>query len=220
MKFELLPVIYTDVPALARISAEAFARDPHAQVKQLGRKPIDMFSLTSPVITQSLNRESIVYMKAVDNEENELPGFCCWGYRVDTQLVPRADPGMLPSETANEEDGEEGSTSENDSIDRLNTLEAEDMKRWMDIFMPDETTQCLYIQMLCVAPHAHGKGLGSALVLWRAAVADRLGLFTWVQASEKAYRVLSKHSFGVVGDWTWTWKNGHRTTHDARMNWG
>lgn len=204
MTFTLQPATYADIETLANISADAFKSDRHTQVKQLGRKPMGMVSVTRSVLHQSLPRKNCVYMKAVATETNETIGFCGWGFRMaNHDLVPRVDPGTPPSNIPDNEstqtDAQELHDGEEDSIDRLKSLEDADMKRWMNILMPDKNTQCMYIQMFCVAPRFHGQGVGNLLAQWGVDVADTLGLFMWVHASEAVHGLLGKHGFETVG---------------------
>ncbi|KAF2728136.1 acyl-CoA N-acyltransferase [Polyplosphaeria fusca] len=198
----LRPVTYSDIETLAQISADSFNDDRHTHVKRLGRKPFDMLSVTRSVLYQGLGRENCAYMKAVNSDAEETVGFCGWGFRVsNNDLVPRSDPGT-PLERPDDKgsDIEAKDPVEEDSIDRLNDLEDETMKQWMNDFMPDTNTHFMYIQMLVVAPQARKQGVGNALVQWGIEVADRLGLFTWVQASEAAYGLLAKQGFEVVAE--------------------
>jgi ribosomal protein S18 acetylase RimI-like enzyme len=200
----LVPVTYADIDALVQISADSFVEDSHTQVKSQGRKPFDMAASARSDLLRNLSIERCAYMKAVDQNTSEILGYCGWGFRVgDNGLVPRSDPGKPPaegsSEAAPETEKEKEDEGEEDSITRLMVLEDTSMRQWMTYFMPDKHTRCMYILGLSVAPSAQGKGVGSALAKWGMDAADRLGLFTWVQSSEEAWRFYAKHGFEVAG---------------------
>lgn len=202
---DLVPVNYSDIDALVKISADSFVADVHTQVKSQGRKPFDMAASARSDLLRNLGVERCAYMKAVDKATGEILGYCGWGFRVgDNSLVPRSDPGKPPAkdspEATPEIEKETEDEAEEDSITRLMALEDASMRQWMTYFMPDEHTRCMYILGLAVAPSAQGKGVGSALAKWGMDAADRLGLFTWVHSSEEAWRFYAKRGFEVVGE--------------------
>ncbi|KAF2119215.1 hypothetical protein BDV96DRAFT_567206 [Lophiotrema nucula] len=201
----LCPVTYADIPALVKISADSFVRDVHTQVKGQGRKPFDMAVSANSDLLRNLANERCAYMKAIDEGTGEILGYCGWGFRLAEgyDLLPSADLGLPPvasNDEKAEKDNEDQGEAEEDSITRLCALEDADMRRWMDHFMPDQNTRCMYILSLAIATKAHGQGVGSALAEWGTDVADRLRLFTWVHSSEDAWKFYSKHGFEIVGE--------------------
>ncbi|KAI0484942.1 hypothetical protein GGR56DRAFT_669447 [Xylariaceae sp. FL0804] len=59
-------------------------------------------------------------------------------------------------------------------------------------------TECLYVGGLCVDPPHGGRGVGSALLRWGTARADRAGVFCWVHSSEAGWPTFARHGFEVV----------------------
>lgn len=201
-KIVVQPVTYADIDALVKISADSFIEDRHTQIKQLGRKPFDMAAIAKFNLHRNLGIDRCAYMKAVNEDTGEILGYCGWGFRLpNNDVVPRSDPGLPPAVMPSDYmGGTKEDQGEEDSIDRLGAMEDADMKRWMEIFMPDKNTQCMYILTLSVAPKAHGQGVGSALAQWGTDIADRLGLFIWVHSSEDAWMFYRRHGFEVIGE--------------------
>jgi hypothetical protein len=144
------PLDYVDVPTCAQITSSAFATDPHTIIKQLGRKPFDMYTISSSNFFTTLDRTTYVYVKAVDKETNEIVGHAGWMFRgVDEELIPRRAPGdekPIMRERKNtdglrneDEGGESEGTQDEDSIDRLHALEDGDMKCWLSAIIPPDT---------------------------------------------------------------------------------
>ena len=203
----ILPCQYADVPACARISADAFSTDIHTIVKQLGRKPFDFEAMSRDSSYESLHRKNYIYVKAVDSETGDIVGHAGWGFRgVEEDTIPRIGPidEKPEQDPANVKtwsqfnEKEDGEGKEEDSIDRLHNLEDADMQYWMGRLMPPGTS-CMFFLGCTVAPAHQSRGVGSALIKHGASIADSLGLFTWVHSSDQAWRAYKKFGFEVVG---------------------
>ncbi|KAI3337579.1 acyl-CoA N-acyltransferase [Xylariaceae sp. AK1471] len=203
----ILPLNYADIPACAQITSSAFSSDPHTIVKQLGRSPFDMYTISSTSFFSYLQKKTCVYVKAVDKETGEIVGHAGWSFRgVDEGLVPWAGPGdEKPAEEQqkkNDELGggdkeESGEEQVEDSIDRLHSLEDRDMNYWLSAIVPLDTP-CIFIIGLIVSPSHQSRGVGSALIQYGNMIADNLGLCTWVHSSHQAYEAYKKFGFETV----------------------
>ncbi|KAF2439525.1 acyl-CoA N-acyltransferase [Karstenula rhodostoma CBS 690.94] len=204
------PLQYADIHACARITAAAFSTDRHTIVKQLGGKPFDMCDVSRDGFLATLHKKNYIYVKAVDSAGN-IVGHAGWGFR-GVEETKIASEGPADSLEDCEKDVEKrggddlsegrleskthGEKAEN-GIDRLHALEDADMQHAMASLMPPSTS-CMYIAGLIVSPAHHSKGVGSALIEFGNANADRLGVFTWVHSSDQAWRAYAKFGFEVV----------------------
>lgn len=202
------PLQYADVHTCARITATAFSNDRHTIVKQLGGKPFDMY-VSRDGFLATLHKKNYIYVKAVDSAGN-LVGHAGWGFRgVDEAKIASEGPAdrlqdykeeverigddnLSKRNVESETHGEEGS-----GINRLYALEDADMQHAMAALMPPGTS-CMYVVGLIVAPEYQSRGVGSALIEFGNAMADRLGIFTWVHSSDQAWRAYAKFGFEVV----------------------
>ncbi|KAF2646840.1 acyl-CoA N-acyltransferase [Massarina eburnea CBS 473.64] len=217
LSISITPLNYADIPACASITADAFSTDPHTIVKQLGSKPFDMYKVSIDGFLSTLHRRNCVYVKAVDNSTGEIVGHAGWGFRgVEESKIPWAGPTdsqplekdakhelrerEIEARGSGENEGDEVVKAESwdtSGIDRLHALEDTDMQHMMAVLMP-EGTSCMYILGLIISPSHQSLGVGSALIQHGAAIADKLGLFTWVHSSNQAWRAYSKFGFEVV----------------------
>ncbi|KAI1258861.1 acyl-CoA N-acyltransferase [Xylariaceae sp. FL1019] len=205
----IAPLQYADIPACAQITSRAFSVDPHTIVKQLGRKPFDMYDIAQSDFLNTLYRKNYVYVKAVDPESGEIVGHAGWSFRgLDHELVPwsgpsdeKPEPEVVKNEshTAAEhtnDETEEG-TEENSSIDRLHAIEDADMLYWIKDLLPSDMP-CMLMQGLIVSPSYQSRGVGSAMLRYGNAMADDLGLAVWVHSSHQAYEAYKKVGFETV----------------------
>ncbi|KAI2472787.1 hypothetical protein F4781DRAFT_321137 [Annulohypoxylon bovei var. microspora] len=207
------PLHYADISACARITSSAFSVDPHTIVKQLGRKPYDMYAISSSNFLETLHKKTYIYVKAVDRETGEVVGHAGWAFRdVDQALIPWSGPAdVKPVEKAQEQDRgrsdsegskdeakkDSGAGEEKSSIDRLHALENADMKYWMSNIVPS-STPCMFIVGVTVSPSHQSRGVGSALIRHGSAIADDLGLPIWVHSSHQAYEAYRKSGFDTI----------------------
>lgn len=208
--FSLQPVTYADIDALSKLCAEAFVTDKHTQVKQLGKKPFDMEEITREGLESNLGSEKFVYKKVVDNDTGEIAGYAGWVFcGIDTDKVPRSDPGKPETQPGREDKisggddheevvGDEDNKAGDDSIARLMAMEDEDMDHWQNVFMPPGTS-CMVVVGLIVSSKFQSQGAGGVLLKWGGEVADKLGVFTWVHSSEAAWKTYERHGFEVTG---------------------
>ncbi|KAI1456427.1 acyl-CoA N-acyltransferase [Annulohypoxylon moriforme] len=207
------PLNYADVPAAARITSSAFSVDPHTIVKNLGRKPYDMYEISSTNFLDTLHKNNYIYVKAVDDETGEIVGHAGWAFRgVDQTLIPRSGPGdAKPAGLERKQDQAQvnddgpkdvdkkdcGEGKEETSIDRLHALEDADMQFWLSNIVPTGTP-CMFVVGLIVSPAFQSRGVGGALMRHGNDIADKLGLSIWVHSSHQAYEAYKKFGFRAV----------------------
>lgn len=204
------PLQYADIPACAQITSHAFSVDPHTIVKQLGRKPFDMYEIAQSDFLNTLYRRNYVYVKAVDSESGKIVGHAGWSFRgLDHDLVPWNGPSdEKPEPEAPKVDSDKIAEDEtkadaddvkkiNDSIDRLHAIEDADMQYWIKELLPSDMP-CVLVQGLIVSPSHQSRGVGSALLQHGNAMADKLNLPVCVHSSHQAYTAYKKTGFGTV----------------------
>ncbi|KAF3058728.1 hypothetical protein GL218_05489 [Daldinia childiae] len=205
ISISIQPLNYADIPVCARITSSAFSVDPHTIVKQLGRKPFDMYDISRSGFFDTLHRKTYIYVKAVDEETGGIVGHAGWAFRgLDPALVPWNGPGdTKPAEeeqerrqTKNDETDEHecAEGKEKNSIDRLHALEDADMQLWLSDLVPSDTP-CIFVIGLTVSPSYQSRGVGSALLRYGNSIADDLGLSMWVHSSHQAYEAYKKFGF-------------------------
>ncbi|KAI0853181.1 acyl-CoA N-acyltransferase [Daldinia vernicosa] len=210
ISISIQPLNYTDIPACARITSSAFSVDPHTIVKQLGRKPFDMYDISRSGFLDTLHRKTYIYVKAVDNETGEIVGHAGWAFRgLDPALVPWNGPGDAKpegegggeeqrqtrnDELENEDENEDAEGKKVNSIDRLHALEDADMQFWLSDLVPSDTP-CIFVIGLTVSPSHQSRGVGTALMRYGNTIADDLGLSIWVHSSHQAYEAYKKLGF-------------------------
>lgn len=204
----ILPLNYVDIPTCSQNVASAFSVDPHTIVKQLGRKPYDMYTMSYKTFFNGLQKKTQIYVKAVDEETGDIIGHASWVFRgVDQNLVPWVGPGdekpmeVEPVANATKMEANERKDSEEigqeSSIDRLHALEDADIQDWVNNQIPSNTP-CIFINGLIVSPSNQSRGVGSALLQYGNAIADSLGLSIWVHSSHQAYEACKKAEFEAV----------------------
>jgi GNAT superfamily N-acetyltransferase len=204
------PINYADIPTCSQNAASAFSVDPHTIVKQLGQEPYDMYAISHKTFFNGLERKTQIYVKAVDEETGSIIGHASWVFRgVDQNVIPRDGPNdekplkeelvtksPKPKVAGNEhKDGQDG--GEEDSLQRLDALEQADIDDWMQNQIPPNQP-CIFINGLLVSPSHQSRGVGSALLQYGNATADRLKLPIWVHSSHQAYEAYKKAGFQVV----------------------
>lgn len=209
LTIDIQPLQYADISTCARITAAAFSTDRHTLVKQLGGKPFDMYDVSCDGFLATLHRKNYVYVKAVNSIGN-IVGHAGWGFRgvyeADIASEGPADriedheqvkgTGNKSQDEGRVELGTNEEKAEN-GIDRLHALEDADMQHAMAWLMPPGTS-CMYIIGLIVSPDFQSQGVGSALIEFGNAIADRLGIFTWVHSSDQAWKAYAKLGFETV----------------------
>ncbi|KAI1468082.1 acyl-CoA N-acyltransferase [Daldinia caldariorum] len=205
------PLNYADISACARITSSAFSVDPHTIVKQLGRRPFDMYDMSYYGFLDTLHKKTYIYVKAVDDETGEIVGHAAWAFRgLDPALVPwsgledtkpvEEDRGQQQRRNDGLKTGDESKSIEErkeNSIDRLHALEDADMKYWVSNVVPSDTP-CIFIVGVIVSPSHQSRGVGSALIQHGNSIADSLGLCVWVHSSHQAYEAYKKFGFEVT----------------------
>jgi GNAT superfamily N-acetyltransferase len=175
--FSIRPAEATDVPAMARLAADASATDLNTQVKARGSEPYDheatMLELLPNWIARPAARGFTVV--ATDDATGEVLGWVCWGR---AGFVPPA-PDAEEEEPTDHDAKEREVMSEPDSVKRLSKLTSANMMRWMDALMP-KGTKCMFFISIAVAPAHQGRGVGAALIRTGTERADADGVFIWV----------------------------------------
>ncbi|KAL6814248.1 acyl-CoA N-acyltransferase [Trichoderma sp. SZMC 28015] len=203
------PLNYADVHACAQITSDAFAIDPHTIVKGLGRKPYDMYDIMRSMLLDGLERKKQIYVKAVDEETGEIVGHAGWAFKdVDEAAIPwsrpsddksaaKEEPRPKKDEPENEDTGDIEEKREEDSIDRLKALESRDMQYWQTNIIPQDKP-CVFITGLHVSVSHQSRGVGTVMLQYGNAIADKLGLTIWVHSSHQAYEAYQKAGFEAV----------------------
>ncbi|KAF2689016.1 hypothetical protein K458DRAFT_290931, partial [Lentithecium fluviatile CBS 122367] len=208
LPISLHPLQHADIPTCARIAADAFADDKHTVFKQMGTEPFDMETVTREGLEANLGKRSCVYIKAVSEESGETVGFAGWAFRgVAEAAIPRQKDTSTDSSNGEGKEQEIRKRLENTYAPdygasgtgpaHLAALEDLSMHHFMRAHMPPGTS-CMYILQLIVAPAHQSHGVGRALVRRGNAMADRLGVFMWVHASERAAGLLGMCGFEEV----------------------
>lgn len=197
----IAPLNYADIDACASISRDSFAIDPHTVVKQLGRDGYDMYAMARRGYLGNLERQNMVFVKAVDVDTGVLVGYGGWVFpHVKRELVPWTEPADAKPEQAQEEDKTAQAPEtkrEPDSIDRLHAMEDEDMQYFQHKLIP-ANEPCMIVMGLAVAPAHQSRGVGRALLQHGNAIADRLRLPIWVHSSHQAVEAYGKGGFEPV----------------------
>ncbi|OAA59714.1 Acyl-CoA N-acyltransferase [Niveomyces insectorum RCEF 264] len=210
--FKIRALTLEDVPAAAQLSADAFTTDRQTEMKGLGKKPFDMKKYTLDSMPVMLANPRCVVIKAVDDTNGDIMGYCTWGFRgiapeempavegrAHSSRPPAPPPPPSPPATTAKSDAASEPTPEDetDPIQRLQALTNADMNAWMAEVMP-EGARCLFVIGLAVAPAYQGRGVGRALLRWGTDVCDARGAFAWVHSSEPAWAMYAKSGFEVV----------------------
>ncbi|PNY25203.1 GCN5-related N-acetyltransferase (GNAT) domain protein [Tolypocladium capitatum] len=213
--FDIQALTLGDVPAAARLSADAFETDRQTEMKGSGKEPYDLNKHWLESLPSLLRNPRIVILKVVDEASGDeasgdVMGYCIWGFRgfqpeempvVEGRSHPPAD-----ASPAKPKDKQESSADpepkpepepETDPIKRLEARTSADMQAWMAEAMP-EGTRCIFVVGLSVSPKYQGRGVGSALLRWGTRFCDDNGVFAWVQSSEPAWRMYGKSGFQVI----------------------
>ncbi|KAI0197057.1 acyl-CoA N-acyltransferase [Xylaria flabelliformis] len=203
MAVSIQPLDAADIPACARLSAAAFATDPHTIVKQLGRQPYDMFAIARSGLEENLKRQNFVCVKAVD-DQGIIVGHASWvfsgGGQKRASSRSTGDGESAPADKATEPDsrpqahGDEAEEGEGDPIERLHALEEADTQYWLQNLVPVDTP-CMFVVGLAVLPSHEGRGIGRALLRHGNAIADERRLSIWVHSSHQAFIAYSKAGF-------------------------
>ncbi|KAK6204079.1 hypothetical protein LQW54_008433 [Pestalotiopsis sp. IQ-011] len=188
-----------DVARIGLISTIAFDRDTHSQMKIMGQRPGAFAAGMAAGARSWIESPRAVLIKAVDDRDGTIVGSCAWGFRgVDMDASPGPGAAAADDEAAikeNQVGGEEPAGAE-----RVKELEATTSKHMFDFMgrvMP-EGSKCMFIGGITVDPAHEGQGVGSLLLRWGAAHADRLGAFSWVHSSEAGWPLFRRHGYEEV----------------------
>ncbi|KAI2638728.1 acyl-CoA N-acyltransferase [Hypomontagnella submonticulosa] len=205
------PLHYSDINACACITSSAFSVDPHTIVKQLGREPFDMYTISRSGFLDTLDRKTYIYIKAVDDETGEIVGHAGWAFRgLDQELIPWTGPGDAKPTEEKQEKGQgkksvgsekkeqkQSGEGKEDSIDRLHALEDADMQYWLSHMVATDMP-CMIVIGLIVSPSHQSRGVGGALMRHGNAIADDLGIPIWVHSSHQAYEAYKRFGFEAM----------------------
>ena len=176
--FSIRPANVADVPAMARLAADAFKTDRNTQVKAMGADPYDHETTMRELLPAWIERPATrgFTVVATDDATGEVLGWVCWG---QSGYVPPA-PDATAAEPTDHDAKEREAMSEPDPTKRLGRLTSANMMRWMDKLMP-KGTKCIIVMSIAVAPAHQGRGVGAALIETGTQKADADGVFIWVQ---------------------------------------
>ena len=211
--FAIRPLELSDVPTIARMSAEAFEQDRQTIMKGLGSEAFFMEEHTLTDLPRRMQNPRIISLKAVENSTDKLMGYICWAFRgFSTEEIPvvegRVQPLELPPVPIKTGKEEDQATAEPDlteaekarrenPIQKLIALQDRDMQIWEREIMPDGV-RCLYVAGLMVVPEFQRRGAGSALLRYGTKFCDEKGVFAWVHSSEMAWKAYEKTGFQVI----------------------
>ncbi|KAH6646683.1 acyl-CoA N-acyltransferase [Truncatella angustata] len=172
-----------DVARLGQIAASTWDKDKNTQVKLMGTKPGAFAEGMAMGIQHYTDSTSSVVIKATDDRDGKIVGFCAWGFRnsaFDGQIVK--DETTIPG------------------AERIKELEAMTGKHLNDFFEKRlrDGSKSIFVGMTAVDPGYKGVGVGSQLMSWGTEHADRLGASMWVHASEAGWPLFEKHGFKEV----------------------
>ncbi|KAI0814085.1 acyl-CoA N-acyltransferase [Xylaria sp. FL0064] len=199
MPVSIQPLEVADIPTCAKITAAAFAVDPHTVVKQLGREPFDIFTITCSNLEDYLKLQHVVCVKAVD-EQGTIVGHASWTFKdAEQQTGPSKGTGDEHSiaedpQAEGPEKTKEREETEEDPIERLHALEDADMQYWLQSIVPKDKARMIVLGLI-VAPNYQGQGIGSALLRHGNALADERSVPIWVHSSHQAYNLYRKGGF-------------------------
>ncbi|KAI1346331.1 acyl-CoA N-acyltransferase [Xylaria sp. FL0043] len=198
MPVSIQPLEVADILTCAKITAAAFAADPHTVVKQLGREPFDMFTITCSNLEDYLKLQHVVCVKAVD-EHGTIVGHASWTFKEAEQKASLSR-GTRDERSATEDPQAEDpvNTKERvvaeDPIERLHALEDADMQYWLQNIIPKDKARMIVLGLI-VAPDQQGRGIGSALLRHGNALADERSVPIWVHSSHQAHDLYRKGGF-------------------------
>ncbi|KAI1274853.1 acyl-CoA N-acyltransferase [Xylaria sp. FL0933] len=199
MAFSIQALELSDIPTCAKITAAAFAVDPHTIVKQLGREPFDMFTITCSNLEDYLKLQHVVCVKAVD-EQGTIVGHASWTFKnAEQQTGPSKgtddEKPVAEGDHVKETDNtKERVGKQEDPIERLHALEDADMQYWLQNIVPKDRARMIVLGLI-VAPDHQGRGIGSALLRHGNAIADERSVPIWVHSSHQAYNLYRKGGF-------------------------
>ncbi|KAH8204219.1 hypothetical protein TruAng_001639 [Truncatella angustata] len=199
-----------DVARLGQIAASAWDKDKNTQVKLMGTKPGAFAEGMAMGIQHYTDSTSSIVIKATDDRDGKIVGFCAWGFRnVDLDASPAED-----DDDNVEEEGPAASEKSKSAFDgqivkdemtipgaeRIKELEAMTGKHLNDFFEKRlrDGSKSIFVGMTAVDPGYKGVGVGSQLMSWGTEHADRLGASMWVHASEAGWPLFEKHGFKEV----------------------
>lgn len=190
-----------DVPRLGEISTRAFDRDTNSQMKIMGKKPGEFADGMVQAMQMWIESPRAVLIKATDDRDGTIVGFCAWGFRgLEIDPSPAADEGEKAEDVKPKEDkaGEEEATAAPipgaEKIEALEKMTGQHIQEFMSREMP-EGSKCIFIGCIAVDQRYKRQGIGSQLVSWGTEQADRFGAFSWVHASEAGWYMFEKHGY-------------------------
>lgn len=138
LEISILPATHDDVPAMAKISANAFSDDQNTIVKNLGQVPYDMEVISRENLPKYIDSEKCIMVKAIDAKTSELLGYAAWGFRgfeKDDIPVPAGAPAPENNDTLGDklwrdkaEMSEKGEEKAEAEVEEVEAMESEGIK--------------------------------------------------------------------------------------------
>ncbi|CAK7203853.1 AP-1 adaptor complex mu subunit Apm1 [Sporothrix eucalyptigena] len=208
MTYQPVPATLDDVPALARMAADAFRTDRQTQMKALGQaRPFDMEKYALQALPRDLARPRCVILKVVDPDtpgENNIMGYCNWGFHgfllddiPNNDVDEKSLPPPPPVKATVDPPPPPPTVDITDPIQRLEQLTGADLQAWVDE-NNCEGGQCMFVIGLAVAPEYQRRGVARTLLQWGTDLCDKHNVSAWVHASEPSWPVYNKAGFEVV----------------------
>jgi predicted N-acetyltransferase YhbS len=214
LEITILPATHADVPAMAKISANAFEDDRNTIIKNLGQVPYNMEAVSRENLPKYIDSEKCVMVKAMDAKTGELLGYAAWGFRgFEKDDIPVVEGAPENNDklgynlwgdkaeakpVEKEEAKVEKEAVESEGIKRLKALQDADMTNWMQKLMP-EGTRCIFVASLTVSPKHYRRGVGTALLKYGIKMADEKSVFIWAHSSMGAVRAYESTGFKRIG---------------------
>lgn len=201
------PVCEADFPALAEICGAAMETDKHTLLK--AAHPTNPYDHAGGMIGafeywNSLPKNRVEFVKAVDEETGQVLGLICWGSRLE-KAQPNPEQQAKDGRPESKADKPSVTVSESytktadpslDPLAQLNEFTSSHLAEYQEKVMPPGVC-CMYVMTIAVHPKHQGRGVGTALLKHGTDRADSENVFCWVHASEAGAVTFRKCDFKV-----------------------
>jgi ribosomal protein S18 acetylase RimI-like enzyme len=214
-KFTIARATLRDVPRLGELWTRSFDDDTNSQMKVAADRPgawaEGMTQGARHFVKSSLAGKCAALKAVVDDGAGgrKIVGFSVWGSQGGLELdTPPADEGDVDAgadeeEPAKEAAADDGGAGEPEAempgaarISELQDMTNAHRSEYWEKMMP-KGSKGVYIICVSVDPAYQGQGIGSALIRWGTAQADRFGVICMVHSSEAGWKAFQKQGFEV-----------------------
>lgn len=212
-KIKLLPARHEDIPALADLHAESFARD---LVFQISRPDLEQGKKNFiSAIEDFWNLKGVYFWKAVEvpcEDESRTDGSekkdnrGTYGGGVDGKLVGLLFYGVSREMNASQSSsrvfaaGHLLPSGSSNTTSTPTTSLADAIRKRFDAVTTSwvKDKDILYVGLLCVAPHSQGKGIGSMLLRIATDLGDKIRVPVWLEATPAGHPLYLARGFHDV----------------------